>query len=68
MGHRFQSGASPTVDAYRARYGSRLVVGVAEDVCRTHGTTLTQLQEDEETDLIVDGTVGVDDLFFALGY
>ena len=68
MGYRFKPGASPTVDAYRARYGSRLVVGVAEDVCRTHGTTLTQLQEDEETDLLADGTVLLDDLFFALGY
>lgn len=68
MGYRFQPGASPTVDAYRARHGSRLVVGVAEDVCRTHGTTLTQLQEDEEVDLLVDGIVSLDGLFFALGY
>ncbi len=68
MRYMYKLGASPTVDAYRARFGSRLLVGVAEDVCRTHGTTLTQLQRDEEIDLLDDGTVLLDDLFFALGY
>ena len=68
MRYEFKPGASPTVDAYRARHGSRLVVSVAEDVCRKHGTTLTQLQRDEEIDLLADGTVPLDDLFFALGY
>ncbi len=67
MGYRYKRGASPTVDAYRDRYGDRICVAKVDKIAKQHGVTVADLMEDGlEPD--GDEMFRVDDVFATLGY
>lgn len=67
MGYTFKPGASPTVDAYRARYGDRICAAKVDRIARQHGITAADLMDDGLAP-DADELFRIDDVFATLGY